>query len=262
MIIYYHDQKPLPLYIIIVNIVAIIAMFFINIFNTQRGIKLVQAEEELITERLHSRTQEQLVDSLRTFKHDYGNTLQIMHGYIFTKDMEGLSEYFEQVLEESKVITALDVLNPELFKDPSLYGLVTAKFEYARRNNVTLNFEIYTKLNELDIKSFDFTRVLGILLDNAIEASIGSKRKIVNFYVQERNNKVTVDISNTFSNQSLKIEDIYKKGVSSKGENRGLGLYKVKDILSKYPKIHHETKVTGDIFLQRLVIDKVKLPVS
>lgn len=262
MILYYHDNKELPLYVIVINIVAIIAMFFINIFNTKRGIKLVQAEEALINERIHSKTQVELIDSLRTFKHDYGNLLQTMHGYIYTKDMEGLTEYFEQVLAESKIITALDVLNPELFDNPSLYGLITAKFEYARKNRVTMNLEMYTKLNNLDIKSYDFTRILGILLDNAIEAAIGSEKKLVNFYVTERNNKVTIELSNTFSNTGLKIEDMDKKGVSSKGENRGLGLYKVKDILDRYPKIIRERKMTNDIFLQKLIIDKVKLPVS
>lgn len=262
MILYYHDKKALPLTIIIINIIAIIATLIINVFNTQRGIKLVQAEEELITEKTYTHTLQELVDSLRTFKHDYGNLLQTMHGYIYTKDMDGLTEYFKQVLAESKIITALDRLSPDLFDNSSLYGLITAKFEYARKNNVTMNIEMYTKLNNLEIGSYDFTRVLGILLDNAIEASIGSKKKIVNFYVFERNNKVTIEISNSFSNTGLKIEDIYKKGVSSKGENRGLGLYKVKDILSRYPKVSRDTQITNDIFMQKLVIDKVKLPVS
>ena len=262
MILYYHDQKPLPLYLIIINIIAIIATFFINIFNTRRGIKLVQAEEELITEKIHSKTQEQLVDSLRTFKHDYGNLLQTIHGYIYTKDMDGLTEYFEQVLRESKIITALDRLNPEMFNNSSLYGLVTAKFEYARKNGVTMNIEMYTKLNNLEIGAYDLTRILGILLDNAIEASIGSKKKIVNFCVTERNNKVVIDISNSFSDTGLKIEEMYKKGISSKGDNRGLGLYKVEDILNKYPKIFHDTKITEDLFLQKLIIDKANLPVS
>lgn len=262
MILYYHDQKQLPLYIIVINIIAIISTFFINIGHIQNRIKQVQTEEELINEKIHSKTQEQLVDSLRTFKHDYGNLLQTMHGYIFIKDMDGLTEYFEQVLRESKIITALDRLSPEMFNNSSLYGLVTAKFEYARRNCVAMNLEMYTKLNNLEIGSYDLTRILGILLDNAIEASIGSKRKIVNFYVSERNNKVIIEISNSFSDTGLRIEDIYKKGVSSKGENRGLGLYKVDDILKRYPKVEKDTKITSDIFLQRLIINKVELPVS
>ena len=262
MILYYHDRKTLPLAIIIINIIAIIATLIINVFNTQRGIKLVQAEEELITEKTYNHTLQELVDSLRTFKHDYNNTLQTIHGYIFTEDMQGLKTFFNQILAESKTITALDRLNPELFRNPSLFGLVTAKFEYARKKDVTVNFEIYADLNNIDIKTYDFTRTLGIFLDNAIEASAGSEKKIVNFYVVERNNKVTIEISNSFSNTELKIDDINKKGVSSKGENRGLGLYKVKDILSRYPKIKHETTATNGMFLQRLVIDKIKLPVS
>ena len=261
MIIYYHDQKALPLALIIINIVAIIAMFFINIFNTQRGIKLIQTEEDLVSEKIYSKTQHQLVDSLRTFKHDYNNTLHTIDGYIFTEDWNGLKFFIKDVLAEAKAITALDRLNPELFKNPSLFGLVTAKFEYARKKDVTVNFEIYADLNNINMKTYDFTRILGIFLDNAIEASAGSDKKLVNFYVVERNNKITVDISNSFSDTGLKIEDINKKGISSKGENRGLGLYKVKDILSRYPKIKHETSAKNEMFLQRLIIDKVKLPI-
>ena len=78
-----------------------------------------------------------------------------------------------------------------------------------------------------------FSFILGIFLDNAIEAAAGSERKVVNFYVVEKNNKITVDISNSFSDTGLKLDDINKKGVSSKGENRGLGLYKVKEIIKK-----------------------------
>ena len=262
MILYYHDQKPLPLVLIIINIIAIIATFFINIFNTRRGIKLVQTEEDLVSEKIYSKTQHQLVDSLRTFKHDYNNTLQTIHGYIFTNDMEGLKVFFDQILTESKHITALDKLSPELFRNPSLFGLVTAKFEYARKKEIAMNLEIYADLNNIDMKTYDFTRTLGIFLDNAIEAAAGSEKKSVNFYVVERNNKITVDISNSFSDTGLEIENINKKGVSSKGDNRGLGLYKVKDILSRYPRIQHQTTAVNGVFLQRLVIDKVKLPIS
>jgi len=261
MILYYHDNKALPLIIIIINIIAIVATFAINMFNTQRSIKLVQTEEELVTEKIYNDTLQHLVDSLRTFKHDYNNTLQTIHGYLFMEDIDGLRKFFDQILDESKTITALDKLNPELFRNPSLFGLVTAKFEYAKNSNVTMNFEIYANLENIDMKTYDFTRIMGILLDNAIEAAAGSEKKLVNFYVVERNNKVTIEISNSFSDTGLKIEELNKKGISTKGENRGLGLYKVKDILSKYSKVKHETTATNGMFLQRLIVEKVKIQV-
>lgn len=262
MILYYHDNKALPFSIITINIIAIIAMFFVSLYNTQRGIKLIQAEEELLTERTYNKTLQNLVDGLRTFKHDYNNTLQTMYGYILTNNFDELKNFFAQILDESRAITALDKLNPELFRNPSLFGLVTAKFEYARCSDVTLNFEIYADLDNLDIKTYDFTRTLGIFLDNAIEASAGSEKKIVNFYVVERSGKVTIEISNSFSDTGLKVEDINKKGMSSKGENRGLGLYKVNEIIKKYPKIIHETKISNGMFLQKLVIEKQRVIVK
>lgn len=257
MIIYYHNSKPLPLAIIIINILAIIATFFISIFNTQRGIKFIQNEEELITEKTYNKALQDLVDSLKTFKHDYNNTIQTMHGYIFMKDMDGLTEYFEDVMKEAKTITALDKLNSELFNDPSIFSLITAKFEYAKKNNVTMTFDMQEKFNNLDIKSYDFSRILGILLDNAVEAATTSKNKFVKIYTVKENEKVTIEISNSFSPTELNVEDMDKKGTSSKGENRGLGLYKVKDILSKYPQIIHEVTASNNVFLQKLVIDKV-----
>jgi len=258
MVIYYYDKKTLPFIIIVINILAIIAMFFISLYNTQRGIKLVQAEEELLTEKTYNKTLEDLVDGLRTFKHDYNNTLQTMYGYILTDNMSELKNFFNQILTESREITALDKLKPELFKNPSLFGLVTAKFEYARKSEVTMNLEVYGSLDNLEIKTYDFTRMFGIFLDNAIEASAGSEKKVVNLYVAERNGKVTIEISNSFSDTGLKVDDMSKKGVSSKGDNRGLGLYKVKEILKKYPRIKLETNSSNDMFLQRLVIDKIK----
>lgn len=262
MILYYHDNKPLPLTLIIINIVAIIATFVINIFNTQRSIKLIQAEEELITEKTYISTLKQLVDDLRTFKHDYDNTLNTIKGFIYVKDFDGLTSFVGDVVKETRTISTLNKLNPELFKNSSIFGLVTAKFEYAKKSDVAMNIEIYCDLDNLAIKTYDFTRILGILFDNAIEASAGTKQKIVNFLVVGKDNKVTIEISNSFSNTGLTVEEMTKKGVSSKGENRGLGLYKVNEILEKYPKIIHEVTSADDIFLQRIIIDKVALPIS
>lgn len=261
MILYYYDGKSLPLYMIIINICAIIAMFFVSTYNTKKGFELVTAEQELITQRTYNKTLQNLVDSLRTFKHDYNNTLQTMYGYIQLNNMSDLKKFFEQILDESRAITALDKLNPELFNNPSLFGIITAKYEYARQNHVNLNFEMYGKIEEADMQIYDLTRILGIFLDNAIEASTGSEKKKVNFMVTDRKGKIIIEISNTYSEVGLKVEDIDKKGVSSKGENRGLGLYKVKEIIKKYSLVKHETTAVNGMFRQKLVINKIRVKV-
>ena len=57
---------------------------------------------------------------IEAFKHDYNNTLQTMYGYILTENMPELKNFFMQILDESRAITALDKLNPELFRNSLL----------------------------------------------------------------------------------------------------------------------------------------------
>lgn len=59
-------------------------------------------------------------------------------------------------------------------------------------------------------------------------------------------------------NGSINVNDILKKGYSSKGDNREIGLYNVKEILNeKYPNILLNTYIEEDIFIQDLHISQV-----
>ena len=98
--------------------------------------------------------------------------------------------------------------------------------------------------------------MLGIFLDNAIEAASGSGERRVNILISEKDNKIIIEISNTFSDKALSTDKIFDKGVSSKGQNRGLGLYKVKEIVKRYSTVTLDTCIDDEMFLQRLTIQK------
>jgi two-component system sensor histidine kinase AgrC len=256
ILVTYFDKKPLPFWIIFVNIFSIILMFLISIYNIQNLLRLICSEEELVYQKNYNSTLENLLDGLRTFKHDYNNTLQTLYGYTQLGNLSALKKIFEQILDESKAINSLDKLNPTLINNPSIFGLITAKYQICIKNNVTMNFEIFGDLENLDIQIFDLTRILGIFLDNAIEAASGSKDKKINFLVSESKNSITIEISNTYSDTSITTDTIFEKGISSKGKNRGLGLYEVSKILKKYPNVSLTTIAEGNNFLQKLTIPK------
>ena len=75
-------------------------------------------------------------------------------------------------------------------------------------------------------------------------------------YISAIKNEVIIEISNTFSDKGLTVDKMFEKGNSSKGENRGLGLYKVKEILKRYPGVTLNTCVDKDLFLQKMTIEK------
>ena len=61
-------------------------------------------------------------------------------------------------------------------------------------------------------------------------------------------------IYNTRSKIPLNKRRIWEKGVSSKGDDRGLGLYNLKKLLGDYPHLSLETKVGQEDFTQIMTI--------
>ena len=127
-----------------------------------------------------------------------------------------------------------------------LKGLMYYKSALAQKQKIKLSTDVY--INEKGILSKlskEQTKVLckliGIYFDNAIEAAMESKKKIVVVEIYELKDRVSIVFSNTFKKGQL-LKDRNKKGVSSKGEGRGNGLYFASKLLknNKWLKEHQD----------------------
>ena len=189
-----------------------LAMLILSLFNSKSRYNLIISEKNLEYEKNHNIILQSLVDGLRTFKHDYNNTLSTLYGYVQLGDMKSLKRMFKEILEESRQISTLDKLNPNLIKDPNIYGLVTLKYQTCLNKNVGMEIDVFGELENVNIKIFDLTRILGIFLDNAIEASAGSENKRINLLISEERGKVIIEITNTYTDKGLTVEKMYEKG--------------------------------------------------
>lgn len=252
----YLENKSLTINNIAFTVMSMIAMFVISILYSQNRYNSLLYQQEIEYQRNYNMTLKTLLEGLREFRHDYKNTLATLYGYVQLGDIKSMERVFKEVLDESKSFTTLDKLNPNLIKSPSLYGLLTSKYQKCDQNNVKMDIEIFAELENMEIKTFDLSRMLGIFLDNSIEAASTSEGKKVNFVISESNNKIIFKISNSFEGDVENIDRIFDKGISSKGKNRGLGLYKVKDIINRYKDISLDTYVENRMFTQELAIPK------
>ena len=103
-----------------------------------------------------------------------------LDGYVNSNDIEGLKGYYSQLLEDCQRVTNLTTLSPEVINNPAVYSLLTAKYHKADELGIKINLQIFLNLNDLNMKIYEFTRVLGILLDNAIEATANCEEKVIN----------------------------------------------------------------------------------
>lgn len=253
-------SNTMPLFITIINIVGLLAYFTISLYSIINSSKLASTKIDLenANNTIHSLTI--LHDQVRSFKHDFDNMVNSIGGYVVNEDIEGLKKYYNQLLEECHKTNNLYALSPAVINHPAIYHLLATKYYEADQKNIQINLDVFLDLNEIEerMKIYDFTRILGILLDNAIDAAVECEKKIINvtFRKEMSNDMIAVIIQNTYNNKDVNTETIYQKGVSSKENHSGLGLWKIRQILMHNNNLNLFTTKNNEFFTQQFEIFK------
>ena len=106
------------------------------------------------------------------------------------------------------------------------------------------------------MKIYEFTRILGILLDNAIEAADECDEKNVYVHIRndKRHNRQLLIVENTYKDKNINTDKIYEKNYSTKPQNTGLGLWEVRQLLKRNNNLNLYTTKTERLFKQQLEI--------
>lgn len=255
---FYSDK--MPIYITITSILSLLVYFIISFYSLLSTNKLDTTTRDLEEAQLYNKTLTILHDSIRGFKHDFHNIVQSIGGYADRGDLEGLRIYYRQLLQDCGRTNNLTALNPEVINNPAIYNVLATKYHKADEIGVQINLGIFINLNEIEkhMKIYEFTRILGILLDNAIEAAAECENKIihVSFRKEQNRRRLLVIIDNTYKNKDINVDKIYEKDFSTKSKetNSGLGLWEVRQILKKNNNLNLFTTKSEEFFSQQFEI--------
>ncbi len=258
LIAFYTDMTPIV--ITVISIVTLIAYFLLSIYNIFSTAKLETTSQNLEEAQLYNKTLILLHDSMRGFKHDFNNIVQGIGGYINTNDIEGLKKYYTQLLKDCNRVNNLTALNPNVVNNPVVYNIMAAKYHKADEIGVEINLGVFLDLNEIEkhMKIYEFTRILGILMDNAIEAADECEEKIVHvsFRKEEKRKRIVMVIENTYKIKDINLDHIFEKDFSTKSKktNSGLGLWEVRQILKKNNNLNLYTTKNDEFFVQQFEI--------
>ena len=252
--IYYIDK--LPILITSLSFISLIAYFGLSIYSLTRVFKLTLTTRKLESAEEYNNTLHILHDNVRGFKHDFDNIVTTIGGYIRTEDMNGLKKYYLQLEDDCQRVNNLYLLNPEIINNDGIYNLLTKKYNEAEEKDIKVNITFLLDLSTLHMKIYEFARILGILLDNAIEASSECEERIINltFRNDSKNSRELILIENTYNDKNLDTEKIFEKGVSGKDNHTGLGLWEVRKLIKKNNNINLYTSKNDNFFCQQLEI--------
>ena len=251
---YYIDTLPVLMTFLI--FIMILSYFTLSVYSLTRIVKLALTTKKLESAEEYNNTLRILHDNVRGFKHDFDNIVTTIGGFIRTDDMEGLKKYYLQLEDDCQRVNNLYILNPEVVNNDGIYNLLTKKYYEADSKDIKVNITFLLDLSKLNMKIYEFARILGILLDNAIEASSECEEKIINLTFREdsNNSRQLIIIENTYKDKDVDTEKIFEKGVSGKEKHTGLGLWEVRKIIKKNKNINLFTTKNDRFFIQQLEI--------
>ncbi|MFS9217167.1 sensor histidine kinase [Streptococcus mitis] len=210
----------------------------------------------------YSRHIEELYKEVRSFRHDYSNLLTSLHLGIEEEDMEQIKEVYDSVLKDSSEKlqdNKYDLGRLVNIRDKALKSLLAGKFLKARDKKIIFNVEVPEEIQVEGMRLLDFLTIVSILCDNAIEASVEASQPHVSIAFLKNGAQETFIIENSIKEESIDISEIFSFGASSKGEERGVGLYTVMKIVESYPNTSLNTTCQNQVFRQVLTVHSMSV---
>ena len=196
-----------------------------------------------------------MYNGLRSFKHDYINILLSMSGYIANNDMGELKQFFE-----TKIFPTKNLIDQGDYKLNQLSNigvleiksLLSAKLIYAHESGIDVTIDVPDKVDSFPMDTVDLARILGIFLDNAIEASPTAEQPQIGLNIIRHEAGVSIIISNRFQDNGTALYKLKQSGFSTKTEHQGIGLSNAQKIISSYDNVLLETTMQRNCFMQHM----------
>ena len=204
---------------------------------------------------LYSSNLEKNLGDIRGIKHDIKNIFFTMGTYVEQSENEDMKAFYQSEISPfaNEEITKNDLYGKLMtVKNEQLKAFLYYKISQAVERNITVLVDISADSSSSDtaMDFIDLIRIVGILMDNAIEECFSLANGIITIKISQNNELISYKISNTTDPQ--KKETGIKAGVSSKGDNRGNGLIIVQNIIKKYGHIALNSYFQEDSFVQSL----------
>lgn len=246
--------------ILMITSIFLICFYSIIIFmllNEKNKNVIVSQRNEFLINNLNE--YEKMLDYQRVNNHENKNQLLVIKSMIEKKDKK-LLEYLNEIINEKREDDEIVYNKAKRIPSGGLQGLIYQKMLLMQEKNIEVNLDINSKVRKIDFgnlsskMNYDICRIVGIIIDNAIEETIKFNKKereiIISMYVDglfiiEVSNRIKADID---------LSKIYEKGYTNKEKGHGYGLSLLKKIVDENDNIINEVKIVNNIFTQVIKI--------
>lgn len=249
-------------FIVNVLIVAIFIIVLIIFFiDNNKYQKLLEENDSLFK---YNQTFENSIDKISLSNHEFNNELVMLRGYIEDNNKSESLKIINGMIVEAKkqdsnILGSLKNI-PKGGIKVLLYHKIMVAIDNKLKVSLDVSRTIKGKLKKLNTDQLKLIcNLIGIYLDNAIEASKESKKKLIGIEIYALDDKINIVFSNSIKNESIDLEKLCRNGYTTKGKNHGRGLYLAKKLIQKTELVESETKIINKMYVQKIIINPKKI---
>lgn len=223
------DAEPL-----IWLLVSIIFMFILSGQLNKYKVKAKEVETELRMQKLYADSFKEMIENMRLRQHEFNSHINLLHNmhmkyHTYEELVEAQEEYSNAVRKENPFYNLLKCGNSVII------GFLYGRFVEFDKAGIEISYQVSIQEMEIGIPIHKIVEILGDLMNNAVEALLADEeRKKMHVSVIE-NDCLYIEVRNESAYIPYKeIGNFFVKNYTQKGENRGLGLYNVKQICDEY----------------------------
>lgn len=247
---------------IIFYIIAIITFVsaLIIVINQENKNSKLRIEYNKLLEFME--TYEVELEKQRILKHEYRNQLITIKSKIVDKDKKNkIVDYIDNILGDDSKFNQEEYTKLQYLPANGLKALFYFKISEAKNKGIETSVNISSSIKDSNLKDLktkefkDLGILMGVYLDNAIEASVQSESKLLGIEMYDTEEGVIMIISNSYKG-IIDENKVGKAVFSTKGKGRGYGLMLVRNTLINNQKFVNNREITSNLYIQTILIKK------
>ncbi|MBQ2947082.1 MAG: GHKL domain-containing protein [Bacilli bacterium] len=246
-------------YFVIINNVSLYFVVGIILILIKKENEYIKIYDKYNTTLNSLKEYEDILDKYRISNHENKNQLLTIRNMISDKNKKTI-KYIDEIVQNKLKDDEKIMYEVSIIPAGGLRGLVYSKILYMKQNEIDYELNIskdvrtvdlINKLDDLDM--LDICQIIGVYIDNSIEAVANIKDKYINIEMYFEEENLIFSISNYYEGE-IELEKLEQKGYTTKGLGHGYGLNLTKKIIENNKKLKNEKKISKRTFTQILKI--------
>lgn len=213
---------------ILPDLIIMVILLLIGVSYVLQDIRSWQQIQENKTLLHQQSLQSLLLQDTRVFRHNISNMLYGFQGILLSGNLTAIQAYYDHMVQTCQMINNENVVALKRLPSQAVSTLLLHKIQKANEDGIPFYATVSEDIQWGGLKDEEMTQVLGVLLDNALEAARHSSAPYVSFEATHVDNALSITIRNTYN-----FSETPSFSLSTKQGHDGLGLKSVRKILKK-----------------------------